>query len=48
MNIIALKLKNIPFELKNEIPWHADTETPKYNPLEKLPVLLFPDGRAPV
>jgi hypothetical protein len=24
------------------------TETPKYNPLEKLPILLFPDGRAPV
>jgi glutathione S-transferase len=48
MNIIALKLKSIPFELKNEIPWHASTETPRYNPLEKLPVLLFPDGRAPV
>lgn len=33
--------KGIPFELQNEIPWHkAETQTPKYNPLEKLPILL--------
>lgn len=48
MNRIALALKGIPFTLKNEIPWHSDTETPKHNPLEKLPILLFPDGRKPV
>ena len=24
------------------------TETPKYNPLEKLPILLFSDGTPPV
>jgi glutathione S-transferase len=48
MNRITLALKNIPFHLKNEIPWESQTETPKYNPLEKLPILLFPDGRAPV
>ncbi|KAF2028175.1 glutathione S-transferase domain-containing protein [Setomelanomma holmii] len=48
MNRIALALKDIPFELKNEIPWESNTETPKYNPLEKLPILLFPDGRPPV
>ncbi|KAH7076297.1 glutathione S-transferase domain-containing protein [Paraphoma chrysanthemicola] len=48
MNRIALTLKSIPFTLKNEIPWESDTETPKYNPLEKLPILLFPDGRKPV
>jgi glutathione S-transferase len=48
MNRIALTLKGIPFELKNEIPWQSATETPKYNPLEKLPILLFPDGRPPV
>lgn len=27
---------------------HKDTETPKHNPLEKLPILLFSDGRDPV
>jgi glutathione S-transferase len=48
MNRIALTLKGIPFELKNEIPWESTTETPKYNPLEKLPILLFPDGSPPV
>ncbi|KAH7408801.1 hypothetical protein DE146DRAFT_388590 [Phaeosphaeria sp. MPI-PUGE-AT-0046c] len=48
MNRIALALKGIPFNLQNEIPWHSDTKTPKYNPLEKLPILLFPDDRKPV
>lgn len=48
MNRIALMMKGIPFELKNEIPWEDTTETPKYNPLEKLPILLFPDGSPPV
>ncbi|KAL1606468.1 hypothetical protein SLS60_003872 [Paraconiothyrium brasiliense] len=48
MNRIAMTLKGIPFQLQNEIPWEKDTQTPKYNPLEKLPILLFPDGRPPV
>jgi glutathione S-transferase len=48
MNRIALSLKAIPFDLKNEVPWLSTTETPKYNPLEKLPILLFPDERKPV
>ena len=48
MNRIALTLKRIPFTLQNEIPWESTTATPQYNPLEKLPILLFPDGRAPV
>jgi len=50
MNRIALKLKGIPFKLQNEIPWESKTQTPKYNPLEKLPILLFPesDPRPPV
>jgi glutathione S-transferase len=47
-NRIALIEKGIPFELKSEIPWHSDTETPKYNPLEKLPILVFDDGRPPI
>ncbi|KAH6712337.1 glutathione S-transferase domain-containing protein [Leptodontidium sp. 2 PMI_412] len=45
---IALLEKGIPFELKTEIPWHSSTETPKYNPLEKLPILIFDDGRSPI
>ncbi|KAF1927361.1 glutathione S-transferase domain-containing protein [Didymella exigua CBS 183.55] len=50
MNRIALRLKDIPFELQNEIPWESQTQTPKYNPLEKLPILIFPknDPRPPV
>lgn len=48
MNRVTLLLKGIPFTLKNEIPWHSTTETPLHNPLEKLPILLFPDGRKPV
>lgn len=43
---IALAEKNIPFELITEVPWDSTTETPKYNPLEKLPVLLTDDGRS--
>lgn len=26
------------------MPWHADTATPAYTPLEKLSVLVLPDG----
>lgn len=48
MNHVALLLKGIPFEVHNEIPWHSTTTTPKHNPLEQLPILLFPDGRPPV
>ncbi|KAJ4310685.1 hypothetical protein N0V94_008326 [Neodidymelliopsis sp. IMI 364377] len=50
MNRIALALKGIPFTLQNEIPWESTTATPQHNPLEKLPILLFPSGdpRPPV
>jgi glutathione S-transferase len=41
---IALAEKGIPFELITEVPWNSTTTTPKYNPLEKLPVLLLEDG----
>jgi glutathione S-transferase len=47
-NRIALLEKRTPFKLQTEIPWHNTTETPKYNPLEKLPILVFDDGRAPI
>lgn len=44
MNRVALLDKGIPFALQNEIPWHkSETQTPRYNPLEKLPILLRPD-----
>ena len=36
---IALAEKGLPFELVTEVPWDSGTQTPKYNPLEKLPVL---------
>lgn len=41
---IALAEKGIPFELVTEVPWDSTTSTPKYNPLEKLPVLILEDG----
>lgn len=41
---IALIEKGIPFELATEVPWNSTTETPRWNPLEKLPVLICDDG----
>lgn len=41
---VQLAEKGIPFELITEVPWDSDTATPQHNPLEKLPVLLLPDG----
>ena len=41
---IALAEKDLPFELMTEVPWDRTTSTPKYNPLEKLPVLILEDG----
>jgi len=43
-----LSLKSIPYDVRNEIPWESTTNTPKYNPLEQLPILLFPDERPPI
>ena len=43
---IALLEKGIPFTLKTEVPWDQATETPKYNPLEKLPVLITEGGES--
>lgn len=41
---IQLAEKKIPFELITEVPWNNDTQTPQFNPLEKLPVLICDDG----
>ncbi|MDX2159522.1 MAG: glutathione S-transferase N-terminal domain-containing protein [Hyphomicrobiaceae bacterium] len=43
---IALIEKGIPFALKTEVPWDNTTETPRYNPLEKLPVLITESGES--
>lgn len=41
---MALIEKGIAFTVQNEVPWHADTQTPRYNPLEQLPILIPDDG----
>jgi glutathione S-transferase len=41
---IALAEKGLPFDLLTEVPWDSTTSLPLHNPLEKLPVLLLPDG----
>ena len=43
---IALAEKSIPFELLTEVPWDSTTQTPQYNPLEKLPVLILENGKS--
>lgn len=43
---IQLLEKGIPFDLVTEVPWNSDTQTPRWNPLEKLPVLIREDGHA--
>lgn len=42
---IHLAEKGIPFELITEVPWNSDTQTPRWNPLEKLPVLICENGQ---
>ncbi len=42
---IQMAEKGIPFELITEVPWNSDTQTPRWNPLEKLPVLICDDGQ---
>jgi glutathione S-transferase len=41
---IALAEKGLPFELLTEVPWDCTTSTSRFNPLEKLPILLLEDG----
>jgi glutathione S-transferase len=41
---IALAEKGLPFVLQTEVPWDRTTQTPQYSPLEKLPILILPDG----
>ncbi|EME41852.1 hypothetical protein DOTSEDRAFT_135035 [Dothistroma septosporum NZE10] len=45
INRIAFMEKGVDFTLQNEVPWNGEeTQTPKYNPLEKLPILILEDG----
>lgn len=41
---IALAEKGIAFTLVTEVPWNHDASAGKYNPLEKIPVLILDDG----
>lgn len=41
---IVLAEKQIPCELIVDIPWNADTDVPKFNPLGKVPVLMRDGG----
>ncbi|KAK4501958.1 hypothetical protein PRZ48_007768 [Zasmidium cellare] len=45
---VALAEKGLPFTLQTEVPWDSTTQTPQYNPLEKLPVLILDDGKTAV
>jgi len=42
--MIALREKNIPFEIEWDIPWHKDTTVHHYNPLQQLPILFGENG----
>lgn len=41
---IVLVEKNISYDLIVDVPWNADTNVPKFNPLGKVPVLLRDGG----
>ena len=43
---IVLAEKKIEYELEIDNPWKADSQTPKFNPLGKVPVLVLDDGTA--
>lgn len=41
---ILLAEKGIACDIVEDIPWNADTKTPAFNPLGKVPVLVLDDG----
>jgi glutathione S-transferase len=41
---ILLQEKQIPCEIVEDVPWNAESVTPQYNPLGKIPVLVRDDG----
>ena len=42
---VALHEKRIDFDEVVDVPWNANTVAPSLNPLGKIPVLAFDDGR---
>lgn len=44
VRIVAAE-KHIEYELVVDVPWEADTKVPEYNPLGKVPVWVFEDGK---
>ena len=41
---IAMKEKEIPFDVTFDVPWGNDTCVAQYSPLEQLPILILDDG----
>ncbi len=41
---VILEEKQLPYQLHESIPWDADTDVVKYNPLGKVPALVDDDG----
>lgn len=41
---IAMKEKEISFDVTFDVPWGDDTCVAKYSPLEQLPILILDDG----
>ncbi|MDD4882071.1 MAG: glutathione S-transferase [Gallionellaceae bacterium] len=44
VRIVAAE-KHIEYELVVDLPWEPDTKVPEYNPLGKVPVWVFEDGK---
>lgn len=44
VRIVAAE-KHIEYELVVDVPWDPDTKVPEYNPLGKVPVWVFEDGK---
>ena len=43
---VLLAEKKLAFDFVEESAWNADTTVPRYNPLNKVPVLLLDDGES--
>lgn len=43
---IVLLEKRIDFQLEIDIPWESHSRVPEFNPLGKVPVLVFDDGHS--
>ena len=41
---VVLAEKGLPFDFLEDNAWNADTTVPRYNPLNKVPVLVLDDG----